>query len=515
VRILLADFDAQRLAVLSRGCQDQGYGVTTAQHGAAALELALESPPDMLVCPVDLPVIDGTRLQEILRGNPRTRHASFVFLLKDELDAPMSMDPRDATLTDPWSVRDLLAHIEASQTRTQRFGGSRPNVEIEGNLAQISVVDLLEIFQMNRRSGTVRIWRQSPPASGSIQVRGGQVLDASVPLADGSSVVGEKALYRLLTWKDGRFEFHPGEVGEDGRIRRPTRALLLEGLRQADEWGRLVDQLPPEDARLVLAVPRARIPTDLHPLTRETLESVEAYRRVREIVDHCSFPDYQVMRVLAGLLGRGALAYESAAATHEGRRSPPSAGLFSSAQLRRLREWSARQRPRTGSVIKLLAVSAQRESLAEFYEILRESPEFMTEPRVLRAPERLGGMGPLGHFPLGEGMSLRVLAVPAQPAYAPLWEVAAFGMLGAILLVARPDPSALAEVNPARESLEALCPNGVLHLFFRSGREAERLDLAEGALAQAISKQRVFVAPGPRSTGRSAFLNQLFARLVP
>src|SRR5262245_63616956 len=128
---------------MAKACEAQGHAVRRALHGAAALEVALEEPPDVLVCPVDLSVIDGARLQEILRGNPRTRHASFVFLLKDELDAPMSMDPRDATVVEPWHPREVIARIEASQTRTQRFGGTRANVEIEGNLAQISVVDLL------------------------------------------------------------------------------------------------------------------------------------------------------------------------------------------------------------------------------------------------------------------------------------------------------------------------------------------------------------------------------------
>ena len=71
----------------------------------------------------------------------------------------------------------------------------------------------------------------------------------------------------------------------------------------------------------MLSVQRDKIPTNAHPLTREVIEAVEAYRRVREVVDHCSFPDYQVLRVLAGLLARRMLAYESARGPQEGRRA--------------------------------------------------------------------------------------------------------------------------------------------------------------------------------------------------
>ena len=242
MRILVADFDNLRLKAICGACEAQGHTVVRAPHGAAALEFALEEPPEVVVCPVDLSIIDAARLEEILRGNPRTKHASFVFLVKDELDAPMSMDARDSTVVAPWRPGDVLDRVEATLTRTQRFGGTRPNTEIEGSLAQISVVDLLEIFQMNRKSGSLKIWSSSPGGAGSIVVRGGQVADASVPLPDGSAVVGEKALYRLLTWKEGRFEFQPGEIAEPGRIQKPTRGLLLEGLRQVDDSQRAAAQ---------------------------------------------------------------------------------------------------------------------------------------------------------------------------------------------------------------------------------------------------------------------------------
>src|SRR5215475_6218662 len=220
--------DRGRAKGIAEACTGRGHIVEVAQHGATALELSLERIPEAVICPIDLAVIDGVRLAEILRGNPRTRGTSFIFLVNDELDAPISMDSRDATVVAPWHEADILDHVDAILERSARFGEIRSDTEIEGKLSQISSADLLQIFQMNQRSGSVRIAQDELPAPASIAIRGGQIIDALIPLSDGTAVVGEKALYRILCWKEGRFEFIPGEVREQARVAKPLRMLLME-----------------------------------------------------------------------------------------------------------------------------------------------------------------------------------------------------------------------------------------------------------------------------------------------
>ena len=193
MRVLVADYQQARADLHATAASGRGYSVDRARHGASALEASLERVPDVVICPLDLPVIDGLSLADILRGNPRTRHASFIFLVKDELDAPMALDPRDGTVVAPWHEEDVLDHIDAFIERNARFGESRSGTEIEGKLTQISLVDLLQIFQMNRRSGRLRLWTGGAgdeSRSGSILVRDGQVIDGSVPLQAGSRAAG-------------------------------------------------------------------------------------------------------------------------------------------------------------------------------------------------------------------------------------------------------------------------------------------------------------------------------------
>ncbi len=509
MRVLIADFDRARSRAVADACQVRGFAVDRVRHGAAALELALERVPSAVVCPIDLPVIDAVRLSEILRGNPRLRHASFVFLVKDELDAPMAMDPRDSVVVAPWLLEDVLANIDAVAERSERFGDVRPESEIEGKLSQISVVDLLQMFQMNQRTGTLRIFRAGSQGGGTVQVRGGQVSDAWLPLPHGNSVGGEKALYRMLSWREGRFEFVPESVPEGGRINQSSRTLLLEGMRQIDEWQKLSGDLPDLDARLSLAVPREHIPAHDHPLTREVLDAVEACCRVGEVVDHCPFPDYQVLRVLHDLLAREALVHEPSVATAEGV-AAAGEGVFSPAQLRRLREWAASLGPRQSAVVKILAVASNGDVMRDFHKALCSCEDFTSDPRLVSEPERIGGMGTLGHFALGEGVSARVVTVPAGREYAPLWEVAAHGMLGAIMLPSGAYGPGLEETEAAFQRLQRLEASAIVHVIV-----ADDDTPVDDTRGRELAGGGVFVLPADPGEEQLAVLRNLFTRLVP
>lgn len=513
MRVLIADHETSRAKGLAEACLARGHLVERAAHGAAALELALERAPEAIVCPIDLAVIDGERLAQILRGNPRTRGVSFVFLVDDELDAPLALDSRDATVVSPWSEDDVLDDLDLVQERGKRFGEQRADIEIEGKLAQISLADLLQIFQMNQRSGTLRVTPPGNAGAAVIALQGGQVVDAIVPLADGTTLVGEKALYRLLRWNEGRFEFLPG-AGGPARIAKATRVALLEGMRHKDEWDRLLADVPPMDSR-VRVVRSAGELAEIHPLTRELLEVAAAYRRLDAIVDHCSAPDFQVLRCLADLLGRGVLELEPARPEEGGGALSASLGLSRGA-LRRLREWIAMQKPRPAPLLKVPVASHDPASLGALVELLRESSGFVVDGRLARDPQRLGRLGTLGHLPIGEGIGLRMIALPAAPAYAPLWDVAAHGMLGAIALGGPGGRADARQVAMAAVQLKARAARPVVPAVFQHGPADSDAQAAAAALVQAADGPCAFL-PLPRSAGAAGrdALRALVERLLP
>ncbi len=513
MRILIADGEAPRAAGLAEACLARHHSVERVVHGAAALEWTLERLPELVICPLDLPVIDGARLAEILRSNPRTRDVCFLFLVKDELDAPVPLDPRDGAIVAPWHRDAVLDHIDAVLERGARLGEVRADTDMEGKLSQISAGDLLQLFQMSRKSGTLRVTREGATAPDSVQLRDGQVVGASVALPDGTSIVGEKAFHRILTWKEGRFVFVPGETAEGGGIDKPTRVLLLEGMGLLDEWEKRGRELPPDDRQLCLLVPPDQIPPDLHPRALEVLDVLEAYQSVGDVVDHCPLPDLQVLQVLSLLLERGCLSVKETTTGPSPSRQADER-LLTPTQVRRVREWAAAQRPAVGPVIKALIVTADPEVSRWVYEVLRELPDFRPGPRLAQAPEDVAGPATLGHFPLGEGFSLRVLALPADALYEPLWAVAAHGMLGAIIIPNGPYGAGLETTEAVFARLNAIGSATVLHLLLAdsptpslSDETREQLGFLEGGT--------VFVLPAAPSSGRVPVLRNVFARLLP
>jgi CheY-like chemotaxis protein len=509
VRVLVADHEAGRAKALAQACLGRGHVVERAAHGAAALELALEHTPEGVVCPIDLPVIDGARLAGILRANPRTRAVSFVFLVRDELDAPLALDSRDATVVSPWSEDDVLDDLELVHERSLRFG--EPRSEIEGELAQISLADLLQIFQMNQRSGTLRLTPPGSSVSALVALRGGQVIDALVPLTDGSTLVDEKALFRLLRWTAGRFEFLPGAGGK-ARITRSTRAVLLDGIAQRDEVERLRGALPDPGTRLRLTRPPAP-ESATEPGAAKLLEVLRTYSRIEDLVDHCPAADAEVLRLLVDWLARGLLE----------RDEPPDAlpgaalaGLLDPGSLRRLREWISAQRPRPASVLKVPIAVRDPGTLAALVELLRAVTPFAVDARLAREPARIARLGSLGCLPLGEGLGLRFIGVPVNPAYAPLWDVAAHGMLGAVALAGAGGLADARQVAAVAVQLRARVQRPVVPVAFGTSAE-DSATRASLALLERAADASLVVLPAPGSPAQAvrAALCALLARLLP
>ncbi len=512
MRVLVADGDSSRQKALADACAARGYVVDRAGHGPGALEQALERPPGVVVCPVDLPVIDGARLAEILRANPRTRAVSMLYLVEDELDAPLSLDLRDRVVASPWAEQDVLEQLEAIAERKGRDAEPARDVELEGKLAQIALVDLIQMLHLSRKTGTLRVTPDGAAEAAEIHLLDGQILDAVETLRDGSTIGGEKALFRMLAWRQGHFSFAPGRPDARPRITQPTRALLLEGARQLDESAQLRGHLPGPDVPLRFRVPRRELETRAQPLTREVLAAIETWRRVGEIVDRCPVPDAQVVRVLHELLRRGALEVDLPGAAAEAP-GAESEGAFTPQQRRRARDWAAAQVPPAGPVLKALVVPASPALVAPFTEALCACSDFVADRGRTSGPP-WSAVAALGHFVLGDELRLRLLAVSPDPRLAPTWEVAAYGSLGTIILLDTPLAPSLAQVERISGALRATSARPLRHAVqVASGAptlgDAERSELERGGGGP------LFVLPRDPDPERIAVVRNLLAGLVP
>ena len=56
-----------------------GYKVATAENGKVGVEKALAEKPDLIVCDVMMPVLDGYGVLHLLNKNPESKRHSFYF----------------------------------------------------------------------------------------------------------------------------------------------------------------------------------------------------------------------------------------------------------------------------------------------------------------------------------------------------------------------------------------------------------------------------------------------------
>src|SRR4030095_10515350 len=57
-----------------------GYKTTTAENGKKGVEQAIKTKPDLIVCDIMMPELDGYGVLHLLRKNTETQFIPFIFL---------------------------------------------------------------------------------------------------------------------------------------------------------------------------------------------------------------------------------------------------------------------------------------------------------------------------------------------------------------------------------------------------------------------------------------------------
>ena len=92
------------------------YNVLTAENGKIGVELATEHKPDLVICDIMMPVLDGYGVIHMLQKNPDTRAIPFIFLTakaeRSEMRKGMELGADDY-ITKPFNGTELLNAIES------------------------------------------------------------------------------------------------------------------------------------------------------------------------------------------------------------------------------------------------------------------------------------------------------------------------------------------------------------------------------------------------------------------
>src|SRR5664279_5209870 len=92
-----------------------GYKTFTAENGKKGVEIALREKPELVVCDIMMPELDGYGVLHLIRKNPETIHIPFIFLTakteRSDFRKGMEMGADDY-ITKPFEDIELLNAVE-------------------------------------------------------------------------------------------------------------------------------------------------------------------------------------------------------------------------------------------------------------------------------------------------------------------------------------------------------------------------------------------------------------------
>src|SRR5262245_7786181 len=93
-KILVIEDQPQMRNNIATILEMENFQVVTAEHGKRGVELALAEKPDLIICDVMMPELDGYGVLAALRADPATATLPFLFLTAkgDKLDLRKGMN---------------------------------------------------------------------------------------------------------------------------------------------------------------------------------------------------------------------------------------------------------------------------------------------------------------------------------------------------------------------------------------------------------------------------------------
>ena len=135
------------------------YKVVTAKNGKEGMETALQENPDLIICDIMMPLLDGYGVLHMLQKNSTTKNTPFIFLTakSERTDFRKGMElGADDYIVKPFSGTELLNAIESRLKKKELFwkdsSGSLPGNRTTANefSLETALKELIENRSTNR-----------------------------------------------------------------------------------------------------------------------------------------------------------------------------------------------------------------------------------------------------------------------------------------------------------------------------------------------------------------------------
>src|SRR5262245_45400042 len=198
---------------------------------------------------------------------------------------------------------ERVAARRAAQSAAQRTSaGEAPRMT--GNLEEIPLPDLLQLFGTSRKNGVLVI--RSENSVGRIFLNTGLIHFALIENLP--QLPAAKAVYRMLAWQRGMFELDPpSQQRFETPLDASVQEILMEGFRQQDELSHVLEDFPPLESRLILKTPLEAPLHELEPTHLDVLQLALNSPSISALFDRSPVTDLETAEIVKSLMKRGYL----------------------------------------------------------------------------------------------------------------------------------------------------------------------------------------------------------------
>ncbi len=115
-KILIVEDEAPLLQLLIEKFTHEGYAAQGATNGEEGLACALAEHPDLILCDIKMPKMDGLAMSKALRQDSWGRDATIIFLtnLDDRSKVSDAVDARvfDYIVKSNWKIEDVVKKVK-------------------------------------------------------------------------------------------------------------------------------------------------------------------------------------------------------------------------------------------------------------------------------------------------------------------------------------------------------------------------------------------------------------------
>jgi pSer/pThr/pTyr-binding forkhead associated (FHA) protein len=173
-----------------------------------------------------------------------------------------------------------------------------------GSIEEIPLPDLLQLLSTSKKSGVLVV--HSDRHVGKTFFRKGQIYFASIE--NQFNIGPRKAMARMLSWTQGSFELEPpDDAAVLEEMDESTEALLIEAMRQLDEYKVISEKLPELSSPIGVARPLKSKLRELSPEELDVFQAALEVKTVGALFDTTPLTDLQIAEKLVTLFEKGYL----------------------------------------------------------------------------------------------------------------------------------------------------------------------------------------------------------------